>query len=289
MHPEHQPTEASRLLLALARQNAQIYARHPYARAILVTGSVAEGVSDFYSDLDMIVYYDKLPAQEELSAACQQNKGAERRILAQSEQGELLEAYQVNGVECQIDHTTLAVWEHDMATVLEDLDVTTPLQKALAGTLIGIPLYGESLIRSWQTRIATYPEALALAMVRHYLNFFPIWSIESRMATRDATIWLQQLRVEIAYNLLGVLAGLNRTYYSSFQLKRVRRFIVSLAIAPDNFADRLEAVFHMEMSAAIPQITALVSETVKLVEQHMPEVDTIPVRQRLERRQISWR
>jgi hypothetical protein len=284
-----QSSEASGYLLTLARRNAQVYAAHPNTRAILVTGSVAEGVSDFYSDLDMIIYYDRLPAQEELIAAAQQNQGIERKVLAQSGQEELLESYQVYGVECQFAHTTIETWERDIATVQEALDVTTPLQKALAGTLLALPLYGEPLIRSWQARIAAYPEALAQAMVRHYLTFFPIWSIQERMTTRDATIWLHQLLVESAYNLLGVLAGLNRRYYSSFQFKRMHHFIAHLEIVPADFADRLEGVFHSDIATAIMQIESLVREVVALVEQHMPQVDTAPVRQRLERRLVAWR
>jgi hypothetical protein len=282
-----QSSEASDFLLALARRNMQVYAAHPSARAILVTGSAAEGVSDFYSDLDMILYYEKLPAAEELSNASQHNQGEGRRILASGED-ELLEAYQVQGVECQFAHATIATWERDIATVLEDLDVTTPLQKALAGTLVAVPLYGEPLIRGWQARIAAYPEALAQAMVSHYLDFFPIWSIQQRMITRDATVWMQQLLVETAYNLLGVLAGLNRCYYSSFQFKRMRHFITQLTITPIDFVDRLEAVFHADIPSAISQIEALVRETVALVEQHMPNIDTTSARQRLERRQVAW-
>jgi hypothetical protein len=284
----NQSGEASRFLLTLAQRNAQVYVAHPDTRAILVTGSAAEGVSDFYSDLDMIIYYAKLPSQEEFIAFSQQNQGEERRVLAESDQEELLEAYQVHGVECQFAHATVATWERDIATVLEELDVTTPLQKALSGTLVALPLYGEPLIRSWQARIAAYPEALAYAMVRHYLTFFPIWSIQERMTTRDATIWLHQLLVETAYNLLGVLAGLNHCYYSSFQFKRMQHFISQLAITPTNFADRLEAVFHTDAASATVQMASLVRETVALVEQYMPQVDTSAVQRRLEQRQMAW-
>src|SRR6266702_1585037 len=78
---EEQASEASRLLLALARRNARVYAAHPDARAIIVTGSAAEGVSDFSSDLDMILYYARLPSEDELLAACQQNEGKGRHQL----------------------------------------------------------------------------------------------------------------------------------------------------------------------------------------------------------------
>src|SRR5215475_12492054 len=130
-----QPTEASLYLRALARRNAKVYAALPTARAIILTGSSAEGVSDQYSDIDMIVYYDSLPSEEELRAACEQNQGQQRRPLAERTDDAFMETFFVQGVDCQIVHTTIALWEQEMASVLEQLDVTTPTQKALSGLL----------------------------------------------------------------------------------------------------------------------------------------------------------
>ncbi|HEV7235478.1 MAG TPA: hypothetical protein VGN15_04805, partial [Ktedonobacteraceae bacterium] len=195
--------EASQYLLTLAKRNAQAYASLPNIKAIILTGSAAEGISDFYSDIDMILYYDELPSEEALLAACQQNQGADRKLLGDRSEGALIDVYQVYGVECQCEHTTIAAWEHEIASVLEQLDVATPTQKALSGMLEAIPLYGEELIQNWQTRLANYPDTLAQAMVKHHLAVFPVWGIQDRMTTRDATIWCYQLLVEGAYNILG--------------------------------------------------------------------------------------
>ena len=43
----------------------------------MITGSVAEGLCDEYSDCEMILYYDELPSEEELHLARQQNQGSE--------------------------------------------------------------------------------------------------------------------------------------------------------------------------------------------------------------------
>jgi hypothetical protein len=41
--------------------------------------------------------------------------------------------------------------------------------------IIGIIIsYGKSLIQEWKQKIADYPDTLAQAMVKKYLNFFPI-------------------------------------------------------------------------------------------------------------------
>jgi hypothetical protein len=192
----------------------------------------------------------------------------------------------VRGVECQVVHATIAAWERDMATVLEQLDVTSPLQKALSGLVEGVPLHGEPLIREWQARAADYPAALARAMVERRLAFFPIWGLEEQFATRDATVWRYGALVEAVQHLL---AGLNRLYFSPFQFKRAEAFIAKMQIAPQNLAARLEALFRAEPRAAGPMLEALVRGTLDCVEQQMPEVGTSGVRRLLGWRQAPWR
>ncbi len=282
-------SQASQYLLGLAKRNARAYISLPQTRALIVTGSAAEGVSDFYSDIDTIIYYDELPSEEALQVACQHNQGEGRRIIGERETGSLFESYRVHGVECQFAHGTVAGWEQEIAQVLEQLDVASPLQKALSGMQEAIPLYGEPLIRQWQSRLANYPDALAEAMVKHFLTFFPVWGIQHYFTARDALWWLHQILVESEEHILGVLSGLNHLYFSSFQFKRMHRFIQHMHTAPANLAARLDALLYAEPTAAIPQLQELVRETVALVEQHMPQIDTTAVRKSLEFQHQAWR
>jgi len=286
MSPPASP--ASTYLLSLARRVAAPYTAWPQTQAVLVMGSAAEGVSDFFSDLDMAIYYDALPTEAQLAAAREANQGEAKWFLGDREQGTLAEGYLVRGIECQFAHATVAAWERDMARVLVERDVTSPLQKALEGTLHGLPLYGEALLQQWKARAARYPDPLAQAMVEHYLSFFPLWYLEERFAVRDATLWRYQILVEAAQNLLGVLAGLNHLYYSTFQFKRMHRFVGQMQIAPPKMAERLESLFTLDSRAAIRELEALVGDTVSLVEQHMSQIDTTRVRNRLGQRQQPW-
>ncbi len=282
--------QASKYLLASAKQNIKAYIANSKAKAAMVTGSTAKGQADFYSDVEMFIYYDQLPSKEELQFARKLNRGSEPiRILDGYSEGFFGEFYFIDGVEFQIGNVTIAFWEQDMATVLKKLDVTSPLQKALSGMLDCIPLYGEALIQEWKRQIADYPDALAQAMVEKYLNFFPIWALQEHLATRDTTLFQHQIRLETGQNLLGVLAGLNRLYYSTFQFKRMRQFIEQMNIAPENLYIRLESLYHTEPIAAASQLKELVVETVDLVELHLPEIDTSKVRHTLKRQQRVWK
>lgn len=281
-------TDRNQYLLALAKRNAQAYIANPKTKAAMLTGSVAEGLCDEYSDCEMIFYYDELPNEEELRLARRQNQGSEPLwSLGNLEEGSFGESYLINGVEFQIGHETIANWEKEISTILEEFDLS-PMMKAMTGTLIGIPLYGEPLIQQWKAKIANYPDGLAQKMVEHYLKFFAIWGMQEKLARRDTTVWYHQILVESAQNILGVLSGLNRLYYSTFQFKRTSRFIVQMEIAPENLAERLEGLFDRPAPIAVNELESLVRETVELVEIHMPQIDTSSAKQKLGWRQQPW-
>ncbi len=168
-----------------------------------------------------------------------------------------------------------------MASVLEEFDQATHAQKAIMGLLDGVAVHGEDLIERWQARAAAYPEGLARATVEHHLRFFPLWLAAERWNGRDATIFYHQMLVETSLNLLGVLAGLNHLYYSTFQFKRLRRFVGKMRLAPERLADRLDVLFTLDPVSAGTALERLVDETVTLVEAHMPTVDTTPARRHI--------
>lgn len=281
-------TPESAYLIDLAKRILPPYLALPQVRAALLTGSAALGLSDRYSDIDMMIYYDALPNDDELVAARLHNGGEEIWRVENRAEGELMESYRVQGVECQIAHSTIAAWARDMAIVLEQHDVNTPLHKALSGTLEGLALHGAELIATWQAKIANYPPALAQAMVEQHLQFFPLWNLYEPLAARDTVLWRYQILTEAAYNLLAILAGLNRLYFTSFQFKRLHHFAAQMAIQPANFAARLDRLFSAPPAESTLELKSLVGETLDLVAQHMPQVEVASVKQRLDRSRPPW-
>lgn len=274
----------------LAQRIGAAYADLPECRGILLMGSTVAGGCDFYSDLDMALYHEALPS-EEVRAERRAALGAEEfRVLAEAPEEAVIEDFRVGGIECQLAHVTVGAWERDMAVVLEELDVTSPLQKALSGILEGEALYGADLIGGWKARARDYPDALPAAMVRHYLQAIPaVWALEKRLMVRDAELWVREMVVDAEYGILGVLAGLNRVYYTTFQFKRLREFAGHLNVAPDRLAARLDRALTAPAAEAIAIIRRLVEETVSLVEAGMGSVDTAGIRKRLAVTERAWR
>ncbi len=290
-HPSHELeiTAASDYLRKLANKSIQVYKAMPTCRAILLTGSASEGVSDEYSDLDIILYYDELPSEAAFLDAMQQNGGTNQRIFGERTDANFGEQYRIQGVECQFGHTTIAEWERDIDSVLKDLDVKSPTQKALGGMEEAIPLHGADLIQKWKTTLEQYPDALRDAMIQQHMAFFPLWGLQDRLEPRDATLWVHQVLVENSYNLLAVLAGLNRLYFSQFQFKRMHRYIDKMQIKPDNFAERIEQLFQSGAMDAAQQMEHLVDETLALVAEHAPHIDVTRGRARIGWRHLAWK
>ena len=123
-------------LLKIAQRNAALYVEHTRPRAVLIVGSVAEGLADEYSDIDMIVYHDEMPSDEQRERVRAQ---LEADLQQRSDYGETLF---VERVECQVGHFVVAEYERGLSTVLDDLEVDTRVHKWLMGVMSGRALYG---------------------------------------------------------------------------------------------------------------------------------------------------
>jgi len=283
-------TPQSEYLLRLGKKILEPYTKLPSARAAMITGSSAEGVSDHYSDLDMTVYYEGELPSEDAMARIRESHGAPERawLLGERADGNIAEAYELDGVQAQIGHATIATWENDIAEVLERWNADTPLHKAMSGTLECVAVHGQDYIERWKARIRAYPEGLARAMVEKRLQIFPVWYVQDALDARDATLWHFQIRIETAYALIGILAGLNRLYFTTFQFKKMSRFFDQMRIKPERLAERVEALFGQTPAEAAASLEVLVREVLALVEHEMPEVDIARLQRRVGGRRPRW-
>ena len=234
----------------------------------MLLGSAAEGIADWHSDLDLLTYHDTLPPAERVEV--------------------LVAGLGAAPLEIQAGHTTVADWEKRLDELLGEFKPDDPWQKVLSHYGDAVPLLGADLVGRWQARIARYPESWARPMVEHNLKVFPLWAAYGQVANRDATLWTYEMLVEGAQRVLGMLAGLNRVYWSSFQFKRAHAFQDRLRWKPERLADRIDELFECDPEAAAAGLEALVADTLDLVERYMPEVDTGRLRATIGHRHRAW-
>jgi RimJ/RimL family protein N-acetyltransferase len=275
------PTASDRLR-GLARRVAQAHVGlDPPVVLSLLSGSVVEDIADGWSDVDMSVVFETLPAEDALRAACAAAGASpwfwQNGSLAE---GSLVVAFRLDGIEVQIGYSDLATLHRELDQVLVDHDPDTPQHKLAEGLQKAEPLIGEAQLRALQERIAVFPPALGRAMATHFMGRITPWRALSQLLHRDATLWSRELQVAACYKLLGALAGLNGLYFTTFQFKRMTRFAAKLKLAPHDLAMRIERLLHADSAAALIELHALEGEVVELVAARWPDLDLAAVRER---------
>jgi hypothetical protein len=277
--------EATDHVRALARRVVAAALELGPLRAALLAGSGARGDADFFSDVDLLLYVEEAPPDDRLDRLCEA-VGATNPVWIAAPR--LIQFY-VGGVAVQVGYTTIARVEEELDTALVRLEevIGSPNQKMLSGLIEGLPLHGEDVIAAWRERVAAYPERLRIASIEHHWQFFPLWYYGEAMSRRDSELWRLDMLLEGAFNVLGVLAALNGVYYARFELKRLRKLVDKLALAPPDLADRLESLFRLPAEEAADELGRLVVETRDLVLRELPDLE-LPLRRLPEERIQPW-
>jgi hypothetical protein len=266
-------SDTAQPLRELAERLVALELEHTRPAAALLTGSVSTGEADEYSDIDLILYFDlAIPDDDALEAVRTAAGGGEAIPIGPHTDLAYAIQFPVDGVQVQLAHETMASVEADIAKVVDELEVDTPLQKALEGLHTGLALHGAETIERLRER-AAYSDELQRGMVQTFWRFYPLWYVADQLARRDAVVWRYEVMAQSAYNVLGVLAGLNRVWFTTFQLKRMRKLVESFELAPPRLAERLEALFDPDAKTAVAELERLVGETRELVRRRFPDLD----------------
>ncbi|RVT50831.1 hypothetical protein [Rubrivivax albus] len=272
--------DPSDLRRRLARRVAEAHA--PLSPWLgLVSGSTVEDAADARSDVDMSLLFETLPPEEALRRACA-GAGGEPwhwQVGAFDGSGAVV-AFRLEGIETQIAYGSRANFEAELDQVLLRHDPDTPLHKLCEGVAKAEPLAGHAALAAAQVRVRDFPEALGRAMAAHWLGQLTPWRAIAQIVHRDALVWSRELQVQVAHRLLGALAGLNGCYFTTFQFKRMGRFVDGMACKPPAFTARLEAALMTPPDIGFAALHTLEAEVTALVAARWPDLDLSAVRQR---------
>ncbi|MHB8647987.1 MAG: hypothetical protein ACYDAR_19570 [Thermomicrobiales bacterium] len=271
--------ETNERLLGLARRIAAVYTVSDKARASAALGSVARRQSDTVSDIDLGIYYETMPTEDELTAGRDALGGRDWLRLPGASADAIADMFLLEGVECQVIHCTVAHSDAALDAVLRDYATEHVKHAVVGGILDALPLFGAEIVAGWQARAAAYPDALAEAVVRDHLKFWPHQVLSKRIVPRDAPLFFRTAVMDDAKTLLAALSGLNRLY-PQLEFKRLHAYVARMNVAPPDLATRLNQVLTAEPLTAIALLRTLIEETFVLIERHMPTVDTAEARRR---------
>ena len=282
-----QPSEMSWAGLGLARQLADIYSGDPSVLAVMAGGSVARGCADEYSDVEIGVFWDTAPSDEDRRDAARRMGGEvwkfdpsgglrAREHIGLSEATLGSKRYLGTAMVSPV-HMTVDSAEQWLGALIDDLD-TDPQKYELASAVrYGIPLYGHALVRRWNAKAVSFPDRLAVKLVQQNLWLGPWFNWNAYVARADHLAAAQHL-VWMQQGIVNVLAALNREYLPSMEHKWVSWLLERLEIEPDDCESRLRATFATpDLGRAVRNLVELGMEVVDLVEEHLPQVNETPL------------
>lgn len=285
-------TEHSIWRISLAHKIAPAFTANPTVEACFVFGSAALGVSDQYSDLELAFIWSQLPSVEELQAAAQSCgvQGWEVEPYGEAKQAWLEQFYRY-GMKVEAAHWARDTMDKIVIDVVERYDVSQNgllfEKQAIASHLQhAVVLYGEDIIKHWQTRLSPYPEELAVAMVQKHLKFRP-FDGQQILTERLEIPMLYENNCTIVRWLLNLLFGLNHIYHPGF--KWTRYFVAKMKIKPPEFFARLERVFQSDAASGTHDLRQLSEEIFDLIEKHLPKVDLKQQRETFNRLYPEWK
>lgn len=258
----------ARWRLDLARDLSTNLYRYAGIQAIVVGGSVARGYSDAFSDLELMLFWDKAPAldvRHEIIADLR----AEYRYpdIDSGHDTALL----IRGVPVDLWHNTVAGEYAAMDTVLHEYSLDLTASNVLDTVRTCIPLYGEDLVQQWKERVQEYPEELAARFLQTYLPHFHLRQLNLAARRNNPTAFYHILS-DIQCSLFLILLALNRSYFPTY--KWMYHSLVGMPTGPRQIAARLRQMFHEPPLRAATQLHAVLAETLAIVEAHYPQVDT---------------
>ena len=252
-------------------------------RAIVVGGSVARGYADEFSDLELPLFWDRLPDD------------ATRQAIFEALHADLLCPYngpaqednlQIQGFQVDLWHCTVENEEAVFDAVLQQSSTDLSDSNFMDTIRSCIPLFGESLIERWKRLAQQYPEALAERNLQEQLALLDIGHLHIH-AMRDNPVLVYGQASKLQQRLFLILLALNGEYFPTY--KWMYRAIEKMAIKPQDAVRRMRNVFRVLQTQAVADTIQLTLEVIELVEAHYPRIDTALARYALKQRRSAQR
>lgn len=250
---------------------------------------MSHGYADTYSDLELGIFWADAPSDDDRKQVIEQLGGdlwmfnayqTEPEWLAGEHYG--LAEISINGelytgtVMIDAKHFTVAGMERLLHEVIDKIDTSAEKQVVIAAIQYGTPLYGYDIVERWQSKAATFPDALAIKIIQKNLWFGP-WFPTEGYSARDDILVLYQHFIWVQQSILKVLSALNRIYYHSREHKWMDHLINRFEISPADLSNRMKQVYKLPPVEGWHELRRIIDETITLVEMNLPEVNTLPL------------
>ena len=268
-----QPTAASRWRIELANEVIPFYVPHDGIEMAILSGSPPKGLSDQYSDLDVIVFWSKIDVEWLEENPLREIECERKYFRRMGEEDVYLESHYFGPLKVDLGHITMDAWEQEVDDVIVRHDTDPSKLGAIAGFLTALPLHGHELVQRWKERAGSYPDELAHKVVRTHRRFFVPGYLVNQAYGRGDTLAYYDGVCLMLKNLLNILAGLNRVYFSTEEPRWLSYYLARMPVKPERAAERIQSVLTLKGEEAVAVLEGLMADVLALIAEHMPDVD----------------
>ncbi len=271
---DHGMNEASKWRIDLSRELSVHYASHPEVTMVCLGGSPTKGISDAYSDLDIVVYWNELDEDWIKAEPLQKAMGLERTDLLSMAPGSFIESYHVDGLKIDFGHGTMDGWKQWTSSLLEELDADPGLIGMVGGFLDSIPFYGEALCNEWKNRLRNYPDDLAKEVIKRNIGFYVRGYLVHQCLERGDYLAYQDGMCTMLKRLLSINAALNRRYYSAAEPRWLGYEIDRMAVRPKKLTcENIRWMLDNPGKESEAMLYDLMYDTLTLIQEQFPELE----------------
>ena len=295
----------------LGESVAAAYAADDAVAATAIAGSVARSWADRYSDIEVLVFWQRPPEHRQRVDAVVRSGGtidvdwSHEEAAAQwrcavidgnghigelwpYEDDEWAEHFYVSGVHVGVSGFALATADAWIRALVDEAQPTDDAQMLAASLVNANDVTGAHQLEVWRRRLREFPDQLRNALVAQALEVDETWWNVDLLASRDDRPAFDLLLVSMAQRIIRCLLAVNRRYLPDPKPKWTRRLLGSLADAPPRICDRLDNVWGLPAQEAARLIADLFDETLDLVDATMPEFDVTGTRRFYANRRAVW-
>ena len=247
--------------------------RSPDLRMGLIAGSVARGVADDRSDLDVYLYWERVDVAFVAAPARFAPLDATPVFGVPTETGwfsKLRHGDRYVDVE-SVDAVVLGRAAEALAGGMAPAGWVV---KLAAGLRDAIAVFGHDELVAWQRRLVYRDDvATAEAVARTPRLLAPSALYELTYARGDALSFAARLS-QLLLDVVALLGAVNRRFIPVEDPKWLPWHLDRLTAVPAGFDRRVRAALDGPSPATMADLDTIVAETLDLVDGHVPDVDT---------------
>ena len=269
-------------LKEMAEKIAPIYAENPKVDAVLLGGSVSRGWQDQFSDIELLIFWNRDPSEGDRKKPIGKLKGAILDFHPYEEE-EWSETYLTEGIKLEISSFLTTTMQRYINRTIQELAVDPDTQCIAAAIQYGEALSGKMVIKEMKQQLENYPDDLRKAMIVENLDFGSRWQNREALLFRKDWLMLYRVFADVETKIMSILFGLNRQYLIHPGFKWQRQTLEGMPIKPENMAARMEAVFLGKPQEAVKELEMIIREVFELIARELPALELENAKKQTER------